>query len=97
MIILETDQTATHEDKILNKDWAGEFQLLCTVYTSYPVKMQVRVPNGTWIDAKFNGTTIQLTEAGEVLDIKLARDFEYQLVTDTAGAEVHIAKHNIHA
>lgn len=97
MIILESDQISTHEDNILDKDWVGEYQLLCTVYSSHPVKMQVRIPNGEWIDAQFNGKQIQLTGVGEVLDIKLARNFEYQLVTDTAGAEVHIAKHNIHA
>lgn len=96
MVILESDQRKTPDEKILGKDWSGEFQLLCAVYTAHPVKMQVRPQNGTWIDAKFNGNTIQLTEAGEVLDIKLVRDFEYQLVTKTAGAEVHIAKHNAH-
>ena len=97
MIILESDQTRTPDEKRLDKEWAGEFQLLCTVYTSHPVKMQVRPDNGEWLDAKFNGETIQLTGVGEVLDIKIARNFEYQLVTETAGAEVHIAKHNIHA
>lgn len=96
MIILGTDQLRTPDEKVLGKEWAGEFQLLCTVYTSHPVKMQIRASNGEWIDAKFNEKQIQLTGAGEVLDIKLARNFDYQLVTETAGAEVHIAKHNIH-
>ena len=54
-------------------------------------------PDSDWIDAKLNGKTIQLKEAGEVIDVKLARDFDYQLVTETAGAKVHIARHNIHA
>ena len=97
MIILESDQTRTPDAKRLDKEWAGEFQLLCTVYTAHPVKMQVRPDTGEWLDAKFNGEPIQLTGVGEVLDIKIARNFEYQLVTETAGAEVHIAKHNIHA
>lgn len=91
MIILESNQT----NKVLDKQWAGEFQLLCTAYTSHPVKLQVRVHSGEWMDAKFNAKDIQLTAQGEVLDIKLARDFEYQLVTETSGAEVHIAKHNV--
>ena len=94
--ILATDQTETSDDKILSKDWAGKYQLLCTVYAADPVKMQVRVPGGTWIDAKFNGMQIQLTGVGETLDITLVRDYEYQLITENAGAEVVIAKHNIH-
>ena len=52
MIILESDQTQTPDEKRLDKEWAGEFQLLCTVYTSHPVKMQVRPDNGDWLDAE---------------------------------------------
>lgn len=96
MIILESKQTQTPENKVLDKQWAGEFQLLCTAYTSHPVKLQVRIHSGEWMNAKFNGKEIQLAGQGEVLDIKLTRDFVYRLVTDTPGAEVHIAKHNVH-
>ena len=100
MVILESDQRKMPEDQILGKEWAGQFQLFCSIYTDHPVTMQIRDPDdpdSDWIDAKFNGKTIQLTAAGEVLDIKLARNFDYQLVTETAGAKVHIAKHNVHA
>ena len=99
MIILETDQLRTPDEKILDKDWAGEFQLFCAVYTDHPVTLQIRDPedpDSQWIDAQFNGKKIQLTAVGEVLDVKLARNFEYQLVTETAGAKVHLAKHNVH-
>ena len=40
--ILATDQTETSDDQILGKDWAGKYQLLCTVYAADPVKIQVR-------------------------------------------------------
>ena len=99
MIILESDQTQTPQNKILDKQWAGEFQLLCTAYTSHPVNMQVRDPDvgDSWINAKFNGKQIQLSGEGEVLDIKIARNFDYRLITGTAGAAVSIAKHDIYA
>lgn len=97
MIILKSDQTHTPDDKTLDKGWAGDFQLLCTAYTSHPVKVQIRESDdGEWLDAKFNGKPIQLTGVGEVLDIKLTRNFMYRLVTGTAGAAVHIAKHNVY-
>ena len=95
--ILATDQTETPDDQILGKDWAGEYQLLCTTYASDEVVLQVR-PAGTdtWITAKFNGREIKLTAVGDVLDVRLVRDYEYQLSTENAGAEVVIAKHNVH-
>ena len=95
--ILATDQTETPDEQILGKDWAGEYQLLCTTYASDEVVLQVR-PNGTetWNTAKFNGREIKLTGVGEVLDVRLVRDYEYQLSTENAGAEVVIAKHNVH-
>ena len=65
--ILATDQTETPDEQILGKDWAGEYQLLCTTYASDEVVLQVR-PNGTetWTNAKFNGREIKLTGVGEV-------------------------------
>ena len=95
--ILATDQTETPDDQILGKDWAGEYQLLCISYASDEVVLQVR-PRGaeTWNTAKFNGRDIKLTAVGDVLDVRLVRDYEYQLITENAGAEVVIAKHNIH-
>ena len=97
-ILLATDQTETPDDQILGKDWAGEYQLLCTTYASDEVVLQVR-PRGnpeTWNTAKFNGREIKLTGAGEVLDARLVRDYEYRLMTATAGAEVVIAKHDVY-
>ena len=95
--ILATDQTETPDAHILGKDWAGEYQLLCTTYASAEVVLQVR-PRGTqtWNTARFNRTEMKLTAAGDVLDIRLMRDYEYRLMTATAGAEVVIAKHDVH-
>ena len=96
-VILATNQTETPDEQILGKDWAGEYQLLCTTYAADEVFLQVRVRGTeTWINAKFNGQEIKLTGVGDVLDIRLVRDYEYQLSTANAGAEVVIAKHNIH-
>ena len=52
----------------------------------------IREPDGTWQTAKFADKEIQLQSAGEVLDIRLAKDYDYRLTTKTAGAEVLIAK-----
>lgn len=91
-VILESTQTETPDNKILDKDWAGEFQLYCKTASTTPVKLQIREQGGTWQNAIFNGTEIELKNAGAVLDIKIAREFEYRLATDTAGAEVLIAR-----
>ena len=91
-VILETDQTQTPDNKILDKNWAGDFQLYCKTYTDTVVKLEIREPNGTWQTARFDNTEIQLKSAGEVLDIRLAKDYDYRLATKTAGAEVLIAK-----
>ena len=95
-VILKTDQTATAAADTLGKDWYGEYQLLCTTYDSAEVLLQVRTPGGTWLNARYDGTEIKLTAAGDTLDVKLARDYEYRLNTETAGAEVCIAKHDPH-
>ena len=94
MLLLESTQTETPDNKILGKDWAGDFQLFCKTYTSSAVKLEIREIDGTWQTAKFNDKEIQLQSAGEVLDIKIARDYEYRLTTKAPGAEVFIAKHN---
>ena len=95
-VILESTQTETADDKILGKDWAGEFQLFCKTFpnNATSVHLQIREPDGTWINAMFDGKEIQITTAGDVLDIRLVRDYEYRLNTDTAGAEVLIAKYD---
>ena len=95
--VLATDQTETPDAQILGKDWTGEYQLLCTTYDSDEVVLQVR-PRGTetWNTAKFNGQEIKLTAVGDVLDVRLVRDYEYRLSTANAGAAVVIAKHDVH-
>lgn len=95
--LLATDQTETPDAQILGKDWAGEYQLLCTTYAADEVVLQVR-PEGTetWNTAKFNGRDIKLTAVGDVLDVSLVRDYEYRLMTANAGAEVVIAKHDVY-
>lgn len=95
--ILRRTQTETPDDQILGKDWAGENQLLCTVYGSDEVVLQVR-PRGstTWLNARYNSEEIKFSAAGDIYNISLARDYEYRLSTATAGAEVVIAKHDVH-
>ena len=95
--LLATDQTETPDDQILGKDWAGEYQLLCTIYAADEVVLQVRPRDTTtWNTAKRNGQAIKLAAAGDVIDVRLLRDYEYRLMTATAGAEVVIAKHDIY-
>ena len=95
-VILKSDQTATPDADILGTDWYGEYQLLCTTYGTAEVLMQVRVPGGDWVNARYDGTEIKLTAAGATLDVKLAKSYEYRLSTETAGAEVYIAAHDPH-
>ena len=93
-VILEPTQTETPEAKILGKDWTGEFQLYCKTYNDEPVTLEIRDPDGTWQTAKFETKDIQLNAAGQVLDIRLVKDYDYRLTTKTEGAEVLIAKYN---
>lgn len=95
-VILKTDQTETHENDILGTDWYGEYQLLCTTYDAAEVTLQVRLPDGTWQNARYDGNEIKLTGVGDTLDVKLAKSYEYRLSTATAGAEVYIAAHDPH-
>ena len=94
-IILATDQTETPKDQILGKDWYGDFHLLCQTYASDEVIMQVRAKGKTWNNA-FDGKEIKLTRAGEIVGVELVKDYEYRLITASPGAEVHIAKKDIH-
>lgn len=96
MVILKTDQTATPDADILGAAWYGEYQLLCTTYAAAEVTLQVRPPGGTWQNARYDGKEIRLTAAGDTLDVKLAKSYEYRLSTATAGAEVYIAAHDPH-
>ena len=99
-IILKTDKNETEANDILDKRWAGDYHLLCSVYTGHEVKLQVQGTNGVWNDASVQTSTgalpIKLTAVGAVLPIELVRDFKYRLVTATAGAEVEIAKKHPH-
>ncbi len=96
--ILTTDQI---ESRVLGKDWYGLYQLGCMVYTSHPVKLEFRNPDhstrgDTWIVARFNGTEIVFQAAGDVFDFRFTKGFEYRFVTQTAGAEIDIDKHDLH-
>ena len=95
-VILKTDQTATHKDDILGEHWYGKYQLLCSVYASDPVKLQVRPPGGSWMNAKFGGKDIELTAAGDTIDVTLTKGYDYQLVTENPGAEGWIDSHDPH-
>lgn len=96
-VILETTQPHTPDTGILGKDWYGEYQLTLEVAGTTPVILQRRVaPDREWKNARFNSTDISLSAEGDTLDVKLARDFDYRCLTETAGAEVWIAKHNPH-
>ena len=96
--ILNSDK---EESRILGKDWYGKYQIACMVYTGHPVKLEFRNPDhstrgGTWITARFNGTEIVFNAAGDVFDFVFVRDFDYRLITDTAGAEIDVGKHDPH-
>ena len=95
-VILKTDQTQTPDADILGDAFYGEYQLLCTIYAAAEVLLQVRLPGGTWQNARYDGNEIKLTAAGDTLDVKLAKAYEYRLSTETAGAEVYIAAHDPH-
>ena len=93
-------KSTSKESEILGKDWYGEFQLFCSVYTDSPVQLQCRNPQRgeetPWLQASFNGKDIVFEKAGAVLDFRLTRGFEYRLITANAGAEIDIDKHNPH-
>ena len=93
--ILATDQDQTPEADILGRDWHGDFQIVCTAYGSDPVKFQIRVEK-EWIDVNFNKTDIELTKKGAVLDVTLAYDVDYRVVTANPGAEVFISRIDPH-
>ena len=93
--ILKTTQT---ESEVLDTDWYGEYQIVCTVYASDPVKLQFLRPGSTtWITARYNNTEIQLSSVGDVLDVKLTKGYDYRLHTENEGAEVFIDKHDPHS
>lgn len=95
-VILKTDQTATADTDILGEDAYGEYQLFCDTYTSHEVFVQIRRAGGTWKNARYKGDEIKLTAEGDVLDITVKKSFDYRLFTETAGAEVWIAKADPH-
>lgn len=95
-VILKTDQTHTPDADILGTDAYGEYQLFCDAYTSSEIYVQIRREGGTWKNARYNGNDIKLTAEGDVLDITVKKGFDYRLFTETAGAEVWIAKDDPH-
>ena len=93
--ILATDQDQTPDPDILGKAWYGDFQLYCTAYASDPATLQMRIEK-EWITVNFNNTDIQLKKKGAVLDVTLAYDIDYRVITANAGAEVFISRIDPH-
>ena len=93
--ILAADQDQTPDPDILGKAWHGDFQLYCTVYASDPAMLQFRIEK-EWITVNFNNTDIQLKKKGAVLDVTLAYDIDYRVITANAGAEVFISRIDPH-
>ena len=93
--ILAADQDQTPDPDILGKAWHGDFQLYCTVYASDPATLQMRIEK-EWITVNFNNTDIQLKKKGAVLDVTLAYDIDYRVITANAGAEVFISRIDPH-
>ncbi len=95
-VILKSDQTATDDADILDKDWYGEYQLTCSAAGTAPAKLQIRPPDGTFNNVRYNGEEVELSDVGDTFDLKATRKFEYRLVTATAGVEIWIDKHHPH-
>ena len=93
--ILAIDQVETPDIDILGRVWYGDFKLICTVYASDPVKLQMRVES-EWITVNSNDIDIQLKKKGAVSDVTLAHDIDYKVITETQGAEVFISKIDPH-
>ena len=93
--ILATDQVETPEADILGKHWYGDFQIYCTAYASDPATFQMRIEK-EWITVNFNKSDIELTKKGAVLDVTLAYDVDYRVITANPGAEVFISRIDPH-
>ena len=95
--LLSTTDTATPDSDVIKNAW-GEYQLYCKTYGTAAVKFQIRLngeSDSDWNTAVFNGNDIELTAAGEVLDIRLVQGYEYRLSTATAGAVVYISPYTV--
>ena len=96
--LLGTTDTATPDADVIKEVW-GELHLLCQVYASNEVNLQLRAAGETtWNNASFNGDDITLSAAGAVAEVRVVPGYEYQVATATAGAEVwmdiYTIKHN---
>ena len=92
MVILSATET---ESEVLGTQYAGQYQLVCLVYGSSPVMLEVRDPDhsDTWVTARYNSTDISFNAAGDSLDVVLTKGFDYRLKTTTAGAVISIDRH----
>lgn len=97
-VILEKGQKNTPDDQILGKDWYGKYQITLEVKGTTAVYFQRRVAKDKpWQNASCcNGSEITLTKVGAMLDVNLIKSFDYRCVTETAGSEVWIGKHQLH-
>ncbi len=95
-VILKSDKTETEDSDILGTDSYGEYQLTCSVAGAAPAKLQIRPPDGTFNTVRYNGEEVELSEVGDTFDLKATREFEYRLITATAGVEIWIDKHDPH-
>lgn len=87
--ILETTETQTQPHRVICDTFSGTYQLLCAVYVDSPVTLQIREPNSTtWQNCVFAGEPIQLTEAGDTVEIPVTPCIAYRCVTADAGAEI---------
>ena len=60
-----------------------------------PATFQMRIEK-EWITVNFNKTDIELTKKGAVLDVTLAYDVDYRVITANPGAEVFISRIDPH-
>ena len=91
MRLLEIDETVSI---VLDTAFEGQYQVSCDIFTAN-VKMQFSDDEGaTWVDGSFNGTPIQLTTAGDILDQYFVRGRYYKFITASKGSRVTMFKYD---
>lgn len=75
---------------------SGTFKMVCLVYGSEQVDLQVRDPDvsATWVGLRQpSGQPYRFDRAGESYDITLTQGFEYRFHADAAGAVIAMERH----